>query len=167
MQSPPFPRYLVPPRSKYSPQHHVLKHPQLPLLLQCQRPSFTPIRVCHIINLLQHSDFPVISLSGLGKWSVNFMKKWSWVNVKLVKIWHWSYVHLAATLQKCTKIAGDAKCRNVKYTLHRAIVLCFQGNTFVPATSSGCGGPTPVICWVTWHLLWWTVHCFLFTWPEN
>ena len=30
MQSPPFPRYLVPPRSKYSPQHHVLKHPQLP-----------------------------------------------------------------------------------------------------------------------------------------
>jgi len=30
MQSPPFPRYLVPPRSKYSPQHHVLIHPQLP-----------------------------------------------------------------------------------------------------------------------------------------
>ena len=29
MQSPPFPHYLVPPRSKYSPQHHVLKHPQL------------------------------------------------------------------------------------------------------------------------------------------
>ena len=28
MQSPPFPRYLVPPRSKYSPQHHILKHPQ-------------------------------------------------------------------------------------------------------------------------------------------
>ena len=26
MQSPPFPPYLVPPRSKYSPQHHVLKH---------------------------------------------------------------------------------------------------------------------------------------------
>ena len=34
MQSPPFPRYLVPPRSKYSPQHHVLKHPQLPFLPQ-------------------------------------------------------------------------------------------------------------------------------------
>jgi len=30
MQSPPLPRYLVPPRSKYSPQHRVLKHPQLP-----------------------------------------------------------------------------------------------------------------------------------------
>ena len=27
MQSPPFPRYLVPPRSKYFPQHPVLKHP--------------------------------------------------------------------------------------------------------------------------------------------
>ena len=44
MQSPPFPRYLVPPRSKYSTQHHVLKHPQLPFLPQCQRPSFTPIQ---------------------------------------------------------------------------------------------------------------------------
>ena len=36
MQSPPFPRYLVPPRSKYSPQHHVLKHPQISFLPQCQ-----------------------------------------------------------------------------------------------------------------------------------
>ena len=43
MQSPPFPRYLVPPRSKYSPQHHILKHRQLPFLPQCQRPRFTPI----------------------------------------------------------------------------------------------------------------------------
>ena len=43
MQSPPFPRYLVPPRSKYSPQHYVLKHPQLPFFPQCQRPSYTPI----------------------------------------------------------------------------------------------------------------------------
>ena len=43
MQSPPFPRYLVTPRSKYSPQHHILKHPQLPFLPQCQRPGFTPI----------------------------------------------------------------------------------------------------------------------------
>ena len=38
------PRYLFPPRSTYSPQHHVLKHPQLPFLPQCQRPSFTPIQ---------------------------------------------------------------------------------------------------------------------------
>ena len=44
MQSPPFPRYLVPPRSKYSPQHHVLEHPRLPFLPRCQRPSFTPIQ---------------------------------------------------------------------------------------------------------------------------
>ena len=44
MQSPPFPRYLIPPRSKYSPQHHVLKHTQLPFLPQYQRPSFTPIK---------------------------------------------------------------------------------------------------------------------------
>ena len=32
------PRFLVPPGSKYSPQHHVLTHPQLPFLPQCQRP---------------------------------------------------------------------------------------------------------------------------------
>ena len=44
MQSPPFPCYLAPPRSKYFPQHHILKHPQLPFLPQCQRPSFTPIQ---------------------------------------------------------------------------------------------------------------------------
>ena len=44
MQSPPFPRYLVPPRPKYSRQHYVLKHPQLPFLPQCQRPSFTLIQ---------------------------------------------------------------------------------------------------------------------------
>ena len=44
MQSPPVPRYLVPPRSKYSPQHLVLKHPQFPFLSQCQRPNFTPIQ---------------------------------------------------------------------------------------------------------------------------
>ena len=37
MQCPPLLRYLVPPRSKYSPQHPVLKHPQLPFLPQCQR----------------------------------------------------------------------------------------------------------------------------------
>ena len=36
--------YLVTPRSNNSPQHHVLKHPQLPFLPQCQRPSFTPIQ---------------------------------------------------------------------------------------------------------------------------
>jgi len=39
-----FPRYLVHPRSKYSSQHPVLKHPQLPFLSQYQRPSFTPIQ---------------------------------------------------------------------------------------------------------------------------
>ena len=38
------PSYLVPPRSKYSPQHHILKHPQLHFLSQYQRPSFTPIQ---------------------------------------------------------------------------------------------------------------------------
>ena len=44
MQSPQFPRYLVPPKSKYSSQHPVLKDPQLPFLPQCQRLNFTPIQ---------------------------------------------------------------------------------------------------------------------------
>ena len=43
MQCPPFATYLFPPRSKYSPQHNILKHPQLPFLPQYQRPNFTPI----------------------------------------------------------------------------------------------------------------------------
>jgi len=34
------PPYPIPSRSKYSPQHHVHKHPQLPFLPQYQRPSF-------------------------------------------------------------------------------------------------------------------------------
>ena len=46
MQSPPFLRYLVPHRSKYSPQHHVFKHPQLHFLPQwswgCLRFVITP-----------------------------------------------------------------------------------------------------------------------------
>ena len=42
--SPPFRRLLVPPWAKYSPQHHVLKHPRILSLPQCQRPSFTLIQ---------------------------------------------------------------------------------------------------------------------------
>ena len=38
---PPLPR---PSPVQYSPQHLVLKRPQLPFLPQCQRPSFTPIQ---------------------------------------------------------------------------------------------------------------------------
>jgi len=44
MQLPPLPCYLVPPRSKYSPQHPILKHPQPTFLPQYQWPSFTPIQ---------------------------------------------------------------------------------------------------------------------------
>ena len=41
---PPFHPYLVPPKSKYSPQHYILKQPQLLFFPQLQRPSFTPIQ---------------------------------------------------------------------------------------------------------------------------
>jgi hypothetical protein len=44
MQFSPLPRYLVPPRLKFSPQHHILKHTQTTFLPQCGRRSFTPIQ---------------------------------------------------------------------------------------------------------------------------
>ena len=44
MQLSPFPCHLVPLRSKYFPQHPILKHPQPAFLPQCQRPGFTPIQ---------------------------------------------------------------------------------------------------------------------------
>jgi len=44
MQLSPFPCHLIPLRSKYSPQHPILKHPQPVFLPQCQRPGFTPIQ---------------------------------------------------------------------------------------------------------------------------
>ena len=36
--------HIVPLRSKYSPQHPILKHPQPAFLPQCQRPGFTPVQ---------------------------------------------------------------------------------------------------------------------------
>ena len=44
VQFSPLPCYLVPLRSKYSPQHPVLKHPQPTFLPWCERPNFTPIQ---------------------------------------------------------------------------------------------------------------------------
>jgi hypothetical protein len=43
LQFPPFSSLLIPLRSKYLPQHPVLKHPQS-TFLPCQRPRFTPIQ---------------------------------------------------------------------------------------------------------------------------
>ena len=66
MQSPPFPRYLVPPRSKYSPQHHDLKHPPLPFLPQCQRPSFAPIQnkrqICGKAIIILYSECVFVAI---------------------------------------------------------------------------------------------------------
>ena len=81
MQSPPFPRYLVSPRSKYSPQHHILKHPQLPFLPQCQRPSFTPIQ-----NKWQnYSSMPC--LNRMTKQKMNL----PWIRTKWRRQAHWQY----------------------------------------------------------------------------
>ena len=43
-QLPPVPCSTVPPSPKYLPQHPVLRYPQPVFLLQCGRPSFTPIQ---------------------------------------------------------------------------------------------------------------------------
>jgi hypothetical protein len=40
----PLPCYLAPLRPKYSPQHHIFKHPQLTFLPQCEWLSFTPMQ---------------------------------------------------------------------------------------------------------------------------
>jgi len=36
--------HFLPFRTKYSPQHPVIKHPHSMIFLQCERPSFTPIQ---------------------------------------------------------------------------------------------------------------------------
>ena len=69
MQSPPFPRYLVHPRSKYSPQHHVLKHPQLPFQLVHLVGFIVRITVLHIqthINLNQTAQYLVLMLKHIS-----------------------------------------------------------------------------------------------------
>ena len=73
--------YLVPPRSKYSPQYHVLKHPQLPFLPQCQRPSFTPIQnnrqnfylilYTSIIYLIKHKNSSTLSVGIFVRFVLN------------------------------------------------------------------------------------------------
>jgi hypothetical protein len=44
MQFSPLSCYLVPLRTRYSPQHPILRHSQPTFLPQCERPSFTPIQ---------------------------------------------------------------------------------------------------------------------------
>ena len=44
MLSSPLPFYFVPPRTKYSPQNHILKHPHPKFFPHYDRPSFVPIQ---------------------------------------------------------------------------------------------------------------------------
>ena len=79
MESPPFPHYLVPPRSKYSLQHHILKHSQPPFLPQCQRPSFTPIQ-----NNWQNYSYINTLFEQNAKWIVLTAT----TVLKMVNVWH-------------------------------------------------------------------------------
>ena len=76
MQSPPVPRYLVPPRSKYSPQHLVLKHPQLPFLPQCQRPSYCYYYYYYYYYKLDWSVYTCLTqlYDGRDKYIIYYMK---------------------------------------------------------------------------------------------
>ena len=85
MESPPFLRYLVPPTSKYSPQHHVLKHPQLPFLPQCRVPS--------IISKYVFSYLVTIFVAAVKTGTTNcFMSHIRWIYVLILlrafaKLW--------------------------------------------------------------------------------
>jgi len=94
MQFPQFPRYLVPPRSKYSPQHQILKYPQLPFLPQCQRPSFTPIRIillfinvccaCDGTSCLQYSPDHYNSIFIFSGKTISYTKQYSSLFCRLI-----------------------------------------------------------------------------------
>ena len=56
MQSPPFPRYLVPPRSKYSPQHHVLNDQVSHLYKTTSKIIVLYILIMDCIGLAQDRD---------------------------------------------------------------------------------------------------------------
>jgi hypothetical protein len=57
MQPLPLTCYLIPLRSKYSPQNPVLKYSQSVLLLECGRLSVTPLQ-----NIWLHYDFVYVNL---------------------------------------------------------------------------------------------------------
>jgi hypothetical protein len=50
---------FIPLRSKYFPQHPVLKHPQSTFLPYCQKPSFTPIQNYRQNYIVVYSNFYV------------------------------------------------------------------------------------------------------------
>ena len=127
MQSPPFPRYLVPPRSKYSPQHHVLKHPQLRFLPQCQRPSFTPIQnkgkiiVLYILHwdpykskfLIYKSLRKASAVSNAAVCSVNVVRKAENIGTDILQLFKIFYVLVVTELA----FIKQNICRLKKYYL--------------------------------------------------
>ena len=53
----PFPSYLLPLRPKYSPQHHILKHPQITFVTEYQWPSFKPIQNFSLLLISSGIEF--------------------------------------------------------------------------------------------------------------
>ena len=114
------PRYLVPPRPKYSPQHHVPKHPQLPFLPQCQWPSFIPIQ-----NSWQNYSSMALSFVTLAlvrEWAVSFM-------THLLYSWE---VHSITIRQLC---GPQRWCGCFRKHINKSLGLA-ENQTTIPWTSS-------------------------------
>ena len=145
MQFPPFPRYLVPPRSKYSPQHHVLKHPQLPFLPQCQWPSFTPIQnnrqnysstyLCLRWRFWSQAEGLYLSCQRLGPrlpWTKYVRDKLGWLAVRVP-----SPDWLCRKLEECGVCQALSWCRRVWRRGVRAVPRLCIGYPGVCLTTEG------------------------------
>jgi hypothetical protein len=93
MQFSPTSCHFIPLRSKYSPEHSVLKHPQSMFLPYCQRPSFTPMQCLHFGK----GSFWTMSapkcvlfadwISGQPTWSKPVKIPCGWANYALGCLW--------------------------------------------------------------------------------
>ena len=123
MQSPPFPRYLVPPRSKYSPQHHVLKHPQLPFLPQCQRPSFTPTQNNRQNYSSIYLDLGILFWPKLQRclFAAPVAQRFSLLYSGSLFMWFQSYTQRRTTVGTVSLDEGPARHRDLYLTTHTTL----------------------------------------------
>ena len=149
MQSPPFPRYLVPPRSKYSPQHHVLKHPQLPFLPQCQQYNSFSSSLCSLL----HS--PVTSFLLVPNILLNMQHAYTNSHKNIFQIWTCCCtegkkpaVHTYSTIkwEKITWEANKLHSSYVTFKLQSTWSHLEAGHIY---NHSGALG----IYWATWKIL--------------
>ena len=115
----------------YSPQHLVLRHPQLPFLPQCQWPSFTPIQnnIYIYIYFNQHQCVNVLRLEsylqqGTGFCFPSFVCTWSGALLKLIQ-----FLSLNGTVSPRYKIS------DVKLNSHMHLVTRLRMRGVIPPIS--------------------------------